>query len=266
MNNIKTIVFDLDGTIYQNNDFHRDYIHFLLEGSNLTGWEDSLVRFIDGVYTGKHLTMNAYYSTARISAGTAEEYFAALERAYVPGIDFDCARSRGDLVFLGDAWAVVSLIGKTLGLLENGRDNQVYRKTRQKMSQDGMQGNQRLRRAILALGSRYETVLLTNSYEETALDFLAQLGFSGIFRRAVYSAGKPFDLVKNLSTHFPELRSRPETFLTVGDHAFNDLMPLQQLGCKALWINPFENVHEARADITVHTLDELAECLECMCR
>ena len=43
-------------------------------------------------------------------------------------------------------------------------------------------------------------------------------------------------------------------------------MPLQRLGAKSLWINPFENIHEAKADITVHTLDDLAACLERMCQ
>ena len=31
MEHIKTVVFDLDGTIYQNNLFHPFYIHFLVE-------------------------------------------------------------------------------------------------------------------------------------------------------------------------------------------------------------------------------------------
>ena len=38
MEHIKTVVFDLDGTIYQNNRFHPDYIHFLLEGTPYESW------------------------------------------------------------------------------------------------------------------------------------------------------------------------------------------------------------------------------------
>lgn len=266
MEYIKTVVFDLDGTVYQNNHFHPDYIHYLLEGSGKCHWEAPLVKLIDDIFAGKRLKMNAYYASAEIQAAQFEDYSAALEKALLPGLTFDESILRKDVIFLGDAWAVVSLIGSTLGLLKNDRGDEVYRKTRRKMSADGMQGNQRLKAAILELGNHYETVLLTNSYEQTAEDFLAQLDFSGIFTKIVYSAHKPFGLVEKLSRCCPQLFEKPETFLSVGDHAFNDLMPLQKLGCKTLWINPFEHVHEAQADITVHTLDELAACLERMCR
>ena len=104
------------------------------------------------------------------------------------------------------------------------------------------------------------------SYAQTAEDFLHQLGFDGVFRQAVYSANKPWGLIENLSKQCPEVLEEPETVLSIGDHAFNDLMPMQRIGCKALWINPFENVNEAKCDIMVHTLDQLACCLEDMCR
>lgn len=265
MEHIKTVVFDLDGTIYQNNHFHPDYIHFLVEGTAYESWEKDLVAFIDDVFAGKRLVMNDYYCAAPLCAGRFEDYTAALEKARLSGLTFETSIQRDDCMFLGDAWGVVSLIGSTLGLIQNGRGNEIYKKTRDKMSEDGMEGNMRLKAAILELGKHYETVLLTNSYEQTALDFLAQLNFSGVFTKIVYSAHKPFGLVENLTRFCPELSTHPETFLTIGDHAFNDLMPLQRLGARSLWINPFENIHEATADLTVHTLDELAACLERMC-
>ena len=190
---IKTIVFDLDGTIYQNNRFHSDYIRFLLEGTGREDWEEALVHYIEGVYEGRYLAMNRFYENRRIQAASPAE---------------------------------------TLGLLEGGRENRIYQLTREKMSRDGMSGCKRLREAILALGRRYHTVMLTNSYEETALDFLEQLGFGGIFTDAVFSADKPYGMAENLARRFPELYEEPGSFLTIGDHAFNDLMPLQ-LRCSA---------------------------------
>ena len=266
MENIKTIVFDLDGTIYQNNSFHSDYIHFLLEGTGKTHWEKPLVDFIDGIFAGRNLVMNAYYKNEIIPDTGIDDYFSALQLARLPDMPFEEAAARTDLIYLGDAWAVITLIGKTLGLLENGRGDILYQKTREKMSRDGMRGNSRLRSAIQELSRHYETVLLTNSYQETAQDFLSQLGFLGIFRKVVYSADKPHGMVKSLALQCPQLLTCPPSVLSVGDHAFNDLMPLQALGCKTLWINPFENVRRFHADITVRTLDELAGCLEHMCQ
>ena len=42
---IDTIIFDLDGTIYQNTEFHRDYLRFLVDGTGLEAWADSLITF-----------------------------------------------------------------------------------------------------------------------------------------------------------------------------------------------------------------------------
>lgn len=263
---IKTIVFDLDGTIYQNNHFHGDYIHFLLEGTGLEDWERPLVHYIDDIYRGEHLEMNSFYACGMMKADSPDAFLAELKQKKAPEISFEYAVAHEDeYIYLGDAWAVVSLIGKTLGLLEGSRENEVYRRTREKMSRDGMHGCMRLREAIVTLGKHFRTVLLTNSYEETALDFLGQLGFGGIFTDAVFSADKPRSMAKNLAKRCPELYREPESFLTIGDHAFNDLMPLRRLGCKTLWINPFEGIHEPAYDMTVHTLEELACCLEEMC-
>ena len=266
MEHIKTVVFDLDGTIYQNNIFYPDYIHFLVEETPYESWETDLVSLVDDIFAGRRLVMNDYYCCSPICADSFAAYVESLEKARTPELTFESSVTRTDTMFLGDAWAVVALIGSTLGLIQNGRGDVIYKKTRNKMSEDGMEGNMRLKAAILELGKHYETVLLTNSYEQTALDFLAQLNFSGVFTKIVYSAHKPYGLVENLTRFCPQLADRPETFLTIGDHAFNDLMPLQRLGAKALWINPFEGIHEAKADMIVHTLDELAERLECMCR
>ena len=266
MENIKTIVFDLDGTIYQNNDFHRDYIRFLLDGSEKRDWEDSLVSYIDGIYCGRHLSMNTSYCSEIIAADTPEAYFSLLEKAALPQRGFERTAESENSIYLGDAWAVVTLIGKTLGLLEGNRSDIVYQKTREKMSTDGMRGNMRLRNAIAQLSKHYTTVLLTNSYRETAEDFLNQLGFGGVFQKMVFSARKPWGMVENLKKHCPDLDTQPQTFLSIGDNAFNDLMPLKQLGCKVLWVNPFVGIREPQYDLTVHTLDELAGCLENMYR
>lgn len=259
---IRTIVFDLDGTIYQNTVFHRDYLHFLMEGTALSDWVGSLITFADAVFAGERLVMNAFYSGRRIDAATPEAYFAALERALLPGMTCEEALGRADCIYTGDAWAVVSLIGQTLGLLDDGRGDAIYRRTREKMSADGMAGCARLRNAILGLEDRCNTILLSNSYESTALEFLQQLGFEHTFQKIVFSANKPAGMAEALRMQDATLFERPERVLSVGDHAFNDLFPLQRLGCRTLWVNPYRNIHEPACDETVRTPEELADYLE----
>ena len=87
-----------------------------------------------------------------------------------------------------------------------------------------------------------------------------------MFDCIVFSAGKPWQAVENLKKSCPEITTEPETFLTVGDNAFNNLTPFRALGCKTLWVNPFTDIHEPKYDYSVKTLEELAQFLETLYR
>ncbi|HPK15391.1 MAG: haloacid dehalogenase-like hydrolase [Firmicutes bacterium ADurb.Bin248] len=264
-NGITTIVFDLDGTIYQNFSFHKDYFRFLLEDTGKEAWYGSLVGFSQDVFAGRRLVMNAFYRNDAVRADTPEEYFRLLGGALAPEAHTQGFPPREKYTYLGDAWALVTFVGLTLGLLEGERRNLIYKKTRDKMESDGMRGDARLRDAIIRAGKRYETVLLSNSYEATARAFLSQLGFEGVFDRQSFSADKPYGLVEALGKLSPRALAHPETVLAVGDHAFNDLAPLRALGCRTLWVNPYEGINEPPHDESVKTLNELAAYLNALC-
>ncbi len=267
MKSIRTIVFDLDGTIYQNLSFHRDYIGFLTEGTDKASWRDALIAFTERVFSGRALVMNALYKNARLEeadGASPEDFFAALERAYAPEAAAEDMPPKDKYTYLGDAWAVVTLLGETLGLFYADRCNEVYRRTRAKMEEDGMCGDAVLFEAIKRAGERYETVLLSNSYEKTAREFMRQLGFDGAFDRMGFSANKPYGLVEALREQCPRALDEPQSVLTIGDHAFNDLIPLAELGCRTLWINPYEGINTAPHDDTVKTLRELAAYLDAL--
>lgn len=266
MKNISTIIFDLDGTIYQNTDFHRNYLRFLVDGTEKESWLPALIDFAEAVFCGKRLMMNAFYSSKIINADAPETYFNALDKALIPDIGYDEAFFRDDCINTGDAWAVVTLIGKTLGLLEGEQVDAVYRRTRDKMSADGMTGDAHLKKTILEVNKKYNTILLSNSYQSTALEFLKQLNFENVFENIVYSANKPFGMVDALYKQDPTLFENPESILSIGDHAFNDLIPLQRLGCRTLWVNPYPNINECKYDAKVKNPAELADYLEEMCR
>ena len=87
-NDIETVVFDLDGTVYQNTVFHRDYLHFLVEGTRYEGWHTQLVEFAEQVYAGRRLQMNCFYSPKRLACQTPEAFFCALEQCLCPPLTF----------------------------------------------------------------------------------------------------------------------------------------------------------------------------------
>ena len=104
-NDIETVVFDLDGTVYQNTVFHRDYLHFLVEGTGYEGWHTQLVEFAEQVYAGRRLQMNCFYSpkglpakrrSVFLRAGTVPSPTAGLSRG---------AAAAGYSFLPRDAWA-----------------------------------------------------------------------------------------------------------------------------------------------------------------
>ena len=104
-NDIETVVFDLDGTIYQNTVFHHDYLHFLVEGTCYECWQQKLVEFAEQVYAGKRLHMNSFYTLKRLNCQTPEAFFSALEQCLCPPLTYRQALETQGLLYLGDAWA-----------------------------------------------------------------------------------------------------------------------------------------------------------------
>lgn len=261
-NNVRTVVFDLDGTVYQNTTFHRDYLHFLVENTPLTDWEAALIEFADGVFSGERLVMNRFYKTGRVNPTTPEEFFSLLESYLCPPLAYEEALNHRDLIYLGDAWAVVTLIGDTLGLLDGKRRDLIYRRARRRMEEQGMSGSAALKTAIRDLSERCKVILMSNSYAETAHEFLRQLGYDDLFPLTCSSANKPFDMITRLEEVDPLIFSEPETVISIGDHAYNDLMPIKQKGGRTVWLNPFRNIARPTCDVEVETLDDLAGYLE----
>ena len=260
-NDIETVVFDLDGTVYQNTVFHRDYLHFLVEGTRYEGWHTQLVEFAEQVYAGRRLQMNCLYSPKRLACQTPEAFFCALEQCLCPPLAYQEALLRQDILYLGDAWAVVILIGKALGLLEGARNEAVFRRTRQKMEQDGIEGCPALAEEIRRLAMRRRVVLLSNSYQNTVEEFLKQLGMAHTFPVLCCSANKPADMIRNLHRAVPEAAARPQAVVSIGDNAFNDLMPVAALGGKTVWLNPYPHIRRPHCDVELRTLQELCAYL-----
>lgn len=176
------------------------------------------------------LDMNRFYRRGHAEAATVPELVQALRKRVLPNMTYAEALQADDVVYLGDAWAVLAYLGDALGCLDGDRANEVYRLTRLQMERAGMHGDRGLYEAIMRLEQRCRVVLLSNSYEETVREFLRQLGFAGAFREICSSANKPYGMIASLQALDPALLARPEALISIGDHAFNDLMPISAIG------------------------------------
>jgi len=259
---VNTVIFDLDGTVYQDTTFHRDYIRFLVADTPFAQWQDDLIQLVDGVFAGEHLTMNRFYEVKQVQARSAWELFCTLQKNLCPPLTYQEAVQNSQLIYLGDAWSVLTLMGEALGLLSGGRGERLYRKMREHMERNGMAGHPRLHDAIARLAQRCNVILMSNSYAETAREFLRQLGYDGLFPKVIYSANKPFAMIAKVEELDQTLFAQPRTVLSIGDHAFNDLMPIAEKGGRTVWINPFQGIARPNCHVELATLDDLADFLE----
>lgn len=254
----RIVIFDLDGTIYQNTVFHTDYIHTLVTGTEFAHWERDLIGLADDIFAGGKLHMNRFYRMGTLRAHSCAELAAGLEQQLCQWLTYEQALERKDVLYLGDAWAVMDLLGTALGCLDKKRSDEIYHRIRHHMEQAGMHGNSRLRQAIIDLQKRCRVILVSNSYQETVDEFLRQLGFSGVFQTVCYSARKPSGMIESLGNTDPALLQKPQNLISIGDHAFNDLMPIAALGGETVWMNPYSGIDPPPCDRSFSTLDELA--------
>lgn len=117
------------------------------------------------------------------------------------------------------------------------------------MEQDGIEGCPALAEEIRRLAMRRRVVLLSNSYQNTVEEFLKQLGMAHTFPVLCCSANKPADMIRNLHRAVPEAAARPQAVVSIGDNAFNDLMPVAALGGKTVWLNPYPHIRRPHCDV-----------------
>lgn len=257
--NIKTIVFDLDGTIYQDIYFYKKYIHFLVEQTEYSNWEKEIVAFCDKVFNGEKLKMNDNYEVVPKKFNYSEELFTALENSR-------CSGPGENTINLGDAWSVMALIGETLGLCSKGRGDEIFARTRKAMLEDGLIADIKLYETIKNISKKYNVILLSNSYESTAKEFLKNINFENVFLKVGFSSVKPHGMIDALNKICPKALNEPETIMTIGDHAYNDLEPLAVRGAKTIWINPYPNIAKVKCDIELKTTVDLTNFLETLIR
>ena len=82
----RIVIFDLDGTIYQNSVFHRGYLRTLVAGTWAEPLEADLVRLAEAIFAGRELDMNRFYRRGRAEAATVPELVQALRKRVLPNM------------------------------------------------------------------------------------------------------------------------------------------------------------------------------------
>lgn len=258
---VQTIVFDLDGTLYED---ERVYDRYALELGLLLP-EGQRARFLvdwTATKTGR--------AVARVGLGydaTQDRLFRFSANRIVSFIDWNGHEEPASLsvpdvtgkeagegqqpqapatevpIFgpdrfnIGDRWGLPDALAAHYGLPRAQR-GAAFRATRAYMGSDAFQlrAEPRLRDLLLALNAAGKyLVAMTNSPAETTEDVLGQLGLRDCFALVAPASHKPLGLKS-----FLDGVQDSSSVLCVGDNYVNDIEPALQAGSHALYIDRFK--------------------------
>lgn len=238
------IIFDLDGTLYEDPAIYDRYAEelarFIDETRSreyLEAWEaakrgEGVVRIGLGYDTERDRLFR--YDRGRITAyldWAGHEDALPVEGATAPD---DRALFGTSHLNLGDWWGIPQALAGHYGVGREQRDT-AFHATRDFMATDAWAihpepGLPAVLDHLRSAGIRL--IAMTNSPRPTSLDVLRQLGPLDRFDEVVASAEKPYGLAR-----FLETVADPTDVLSIGDNYVNDIEPVLEVGGAALYID-----------------------------
>lgn len=269
LTDISVVIFDMDGTLYQEDTFVERYIAYMMAETEeeirsaaalraralLTG--DSPIR-LGQFYHREDDVVLVRSGGVFANAFTWEGEPLEAERFAASYASMDPTDER--LLYLGDPWGVVNALRHKHRISAETADA-AFRRVREEMLEApyAFPLDETLLQAVRELDVETK-VLMTNTYEQSALDFLRRMGLDSVFDDVVPAAEKPTGIA-----HYMEALVRrgvaPHEILSIGDNPWNDLLPAKRIGACTCCISPYDMAEEESWDIRLHTVGELAALL-----
>lgn len=261
MNDIKALIFDMDGTLYQDYTFMGRYIAKMMEGRfSEEEIEETIERAYD-ILEGKGPVKLGYlYDPERLVfyrqeelrpvscsdwEGTALEWEADAEQV---------------LAYLGDPWGVAQLMAYRHGIPAETVRN-AFEEVRKEMLTEAylIVKHAGLFDAIATLRGK-RLILMTNSPLPTGQEFVDFLGAEDVFEEIYYDGKKP-DGITGLTDKLMKEGFAPHEILSIGDHPWNDLHPVCRIGGHTCLISGHQHDDATPWSASVASVEELAAFL-----
>lgn len=261
--NIRGIIFDLDGTLYEDTEHFRYYAERLAKRlpskRRKEYWLD-----VQAIWDGQHvLRLGRVFDRMRdlvlettpdgkvLKAWTwqGEPYD---EKLYSQPVSFDMTK----MISIGDGWWIPSAAAYHHGLKETYN---AYLETKDYLSSPGasLTPIPGLASWLAKLQEQVKMVVVTNSDLADTKRILKNVGLDHILTSIYPDANKPKRTREVLTQVAQELALPNEQILSVGDNYLNDIFPAQQLGMKTCLIDPHGIYAPDTADIVIRSLREL---------
>jgi HAD superfamily hydrolase (TIGR01509 family) len=268
----KLIVFDLDGTLYEDTahfDYYAQQLKLELKKEVWADYEAEYKNMIDGqhiVSIGKAYDVVRDYvlrvdslSLEVIQAWTWDgRELSAEERTnyYNSPISFDF----DSMIAIGDGWWLPNVCARHFGVVDT---QTAYHHTKEYMATDQFTLTKipHLKSSLLHLKTKKNTVLLTNSQDDDVARLLHLLDLEGTFDHIITVARKPQHTLNHFSDLMEKYKVSPEQCLSVGDNFINEIAPAVKIGMKTILIDCYSLSYPEYQGIKVSSISDTLEAM-----
>ncbi|WP_185806910.1 HAD family hydrolase [Bacillus salinus] len=273
MENIQVIIFDLDGTLYEDThhfDFYAQRIKEYLPDEKQSVFEQDYEAAVNGkhtlaigmVYDAQEdliLRQNKGYVIEAYSWDGSSLSESDVVSKYGEKIVFDRER----MFNVGDLWWIPNAIGRHYGL---GREEtyEAFLKTREYMMTPEfvMKENKEFVSTLEKLSQTKKLVLLTNSPQPDSEVIVSKLGLSDVFDHKIFNGKKPVHTLQHFKAIQEKYSIDYTNILSVGDNYINEILPARELGCPTILIDSHQIGEDDHADYIVSNIAEATKILQ----
>jgi FMN phosphatase YigB (HAD superfamily) len=273
LHEIKAIVFDLDGTLYEDTHHFRRYAE-IIKNRLAPEVQESFMLDYDKAVAGTHtLKIGRIYDAKKdfilihdnkkVSEGftwdgtpLAQNFIAEL---YPNEIDIDMQ----SILSVGDLWWIPGSIGMHYGL-DRSTIHDCFLEVREYMMSEEfvMEPVKDFRETLEYLKSKIKLILLTNSDEPSSETLLKKLGIQHVFHKKIFQGKKPSKTLERFEEIRMEFNLSFNEILSVGDNYMNEIHPVIPLGCKTIYIDNYRIRNKGDADYIVYSISEVVEIIK----
>lgn len=259
---IKVIIFDMDGTLYQEDTFLGRYLTYMLEDKYSDQEVKSAIKEAYSILNGNHfVSLGHLYDFKTNSIFTHTELVPKSAFSWEGNKLLNYYLKDSGLFYIGDPWCIAFMLGEKLGIIEEIRTNAFNRVRAEMLSTEFVIPKSESLIQVMKNIDVETKIVMTNSPFESGEVFLEYLELLPYFDNTVYGAKKPHGTEKMI-IELMKKGYKPEEILSIGDNPINDLYPARNKGARTVFISNYQYLDQTPWDYKVKNIEELVSFLK----
>ncbi|MGK7376883.1 HAD family hydrolase [Planococcus sp. 1R117A] len=259
LKDINVLIFDMDGTLYQDYTFMGRYIAKMMNGNFPEAEIEETVALAYDILEGnKHFKLGFMYDPEKLVFYRQQDLLPVTSYDW-DGLELEIAEN-GDsaLSYIGDPWGIAQLIAVWKNIPAESV-KKAFDDVRSEMLTEAYCIIKRtdLFDEIKKLENK-RVILMTNSPVPTAQEFVDFLEINEVFDEFYFDGKKP-NGIKELVAKLEAEGYKPHEILSIGDHPWNDLYPVHKIGGHTCLISEYKHDDATEWSVSVESIDELVD-------